>query len=78
MDKYRIKWRRIGQLFWNIEKDCIGHKTEGNDFIIYYSNKGLKKIPEWSRCEMILGNDWFQATVSQAKKQTGISLNLEE
>lgn len=72
---YAIKWRRIGE-DWDLEPKVLSHfLTENDKLVLHFEDGGLREIPAWKDCEIILGADWLKAT--RKKLAEGLKPNIK-
>lgn len=45
--------------------------------ILYYEDGGIKRIPNWSQYEMVLGSDWKLAYKTKMEKESGAQIIME-
>lgn len=57
----------------------VGHafNRELNRLTLYFEDGGLREIPEWSKCECILGSDWALAVKKDMEKKSGQAIPVD-
>lgn len=76
--QYEIKYKRW--LFWKKIK-VVGHRYEStaDKMALYFADGSIREIPQWSKCEVVLGTDWVLAVKKDLETKAGqaIPLNVE-
>jgi hypothetical protein len=79
--KYKFKYKK--NFFW-ISKEVIGHALErksngefdDNRMVLYFENGSIEVICNWSKCSLILGQDWVIAQKTAMEKEIGQPIKL--
>lgn len=76
--QYAFKWRRIGGE-WEIEPKVLQHSLsqESDKLVLEFADGGLREIPRWKECELILGADWRAFRRKQLAKEVNHTLKVE-
>jgi len=69
---YKKKW------FWK-KIQIIGHQwnKETDKMVLYLPNGGIQELPNYSKLEVKLNEDWVLSIKEQAEKESSQKINLE-
>lgn len=76
--KYVIRFKHKSNLLWK-KRTVEGHRyaQEIDKMILHFPESKIEEIPEWSKCHVKLGQDFFLAQKEAMEKETGVDVKLK-
>lgn len=75
--KFKVKWKR--NLVWH-SRMCVGtsYIQQMDKMSLMYDGGAQEEIPEWSKCQVKVGVDWFAAAKANMEAQAGQAIPTNE
>ena len=75
--QFKVKWKR--GWFWNTRTVTgTSYIQQMDKMSLMYADNSQEEVPEWSKCQVKVGQDWFAAAKANMDAQAGQVVPIRE